>query len=74
MGGLRKVDVEIPVCEYGAADGGHAYGFFLYAELVDSFGHETVHDAVCAARAVVELSVRQAFRARGYFFHRFNFF
>ena len=50
---LLPVDVDVVVCEYGAADRTDAYGLVLDSHFLYDFGYEFVHCPVRAARTVV---------------------
>ena len=54
MGGLYHIAVKIIVRHYRAADRRNADGLALDTQFVDDLGHQPVHDAVGAARAVME--------------------
>ena len=48
------INVEIFVCEYRTSYRGKTDGLVLQSQLFDAFGNESVDDAVCASRTVVE--------------------
>ena len=64
VGGLKHIAIKIVIGEDGAADRGHTddvagLELAFLDQLVYALGHQTVDDAVVAARAVVELLVGQ---------------
>ena len=64
MGGLDPVDVDIIVCEYGAAHGRNAYGLFREAHLLDDLGDQFMYRTMTAAGAVVHDVVGNELRFR----------
>ena len=64
VGGLDPVDVDIIVCEYGAAHGRNAYGLFREAHLLDDLGDQFMYRTMTAAGAVVHDVVGNELRFR----------
>ena len=57
--GLDPVNVDVVVCEDGAAYGRHAHGLLRQVHLVQHLGQYLVHHAVATARAVVHVHLFQ---------------
>ena len=59
---FHHIAVEIVICVNRASHRGNANGLRLHPQFLDTFRHQPVHNAVRAARAVVQRGVRQHFR------------
>ena len=59
VGGLHHVAGKVVIGHDRAADGRYADGAAFDAQLVNDFGHQTMHDAVGAAGAVMEGNIQK---------------